>query len=985
MANFKILIEFSLLVFICCNFLCSVVINAASCLHVERNALLSFKDGLDDPSGRLSSWVVGVDCCKWEGVDCDEKTGRVVSLKLQNPFPDNPDAGFGLTAGNLNSSLASLKQLGYLDLSMNNFGGISIPGFFGSFEKLRYLNLSGSSFGGTFPPQLGNLTDLVYLDLSNSISDQVANDLNWISTLSSLKHLNMGNVNLNLSAHNWLENVNMLPSLIELHLPNCALTNLPPSLPLVNLTSLSVLELSSNGFVNSTFPTWLFNLSNLTYLNLYSNGLQGTIPDGISSLKFIEHIDLSFNGYIMGKLPKDLGNLCNLRKLLLSGTQFEGEIGDLIDGFSSCVNTSRLEELDLGYNQLGGFLPKSLGRLSNLKYLTLSDNSFLGDIPESIGNLSSLVELSVSNNQMNGSVPESLGKLSALSVLDLSKNPWNGVITEMHFLNLSSLKQLSIMGTTPKINFVIDINPDWIPPFRLEYIDIKSCQVGPRFPSWLRNQNKINYLVLKNTMISDVVPDWFLNLNLSLRWFELAYNNLSGEVPNRFVFEEGTFLDLGTNRFEGPLPMFSSNISTFYLSNNLFHGTIPANIGQLMPMLTNFDVTNNSLHGIIPASFGEIQTLTSLQLSRNNFSGEIPDLIWEGWLTLYIIDLSFNKLTGKIPSSIGTLSWLMFLSLSNNKLDGQIPPSLQNCTKMKKLDLENNMFTGQVPSWIGEKLSILLILKLRSNRFNGGIPKQLCGLSDLHILDLAQNGLSGTIPLCLSNLTGMATEIDVARYEGELNVFVKGRDLVYKDTLFLVNLIDFSDNNLSGSIPNIFSNLSRLGSLNLSSNHLTGEIPDDIGSLYRLETLDLSRNQLSGPISVSLASMTALNHLNLSYNDFSGRIPTSNQFNTFDSSTYMNNPRLCGRPLTVPCAGDPDQTSSPPTVTDDEEEENWFEMRWFIVSMVLGFTIGFWGFFGTLIIKQSWRICFFGFVDEKLLDAAVGVRRLRKKLKSKRV
>uniref|UniRef100_F6HAB4 Leucine-rich repeat-containing N-terminal plant-type domain-containing protein n=1 Tax=Vitis vinifera TaxID=29760 RepID=F6HAB4_VITVI len=58
------------------------------CLEVEKEALLKFKQGLTDPSGRLSSWV-GEDCCKRRGVSCYNRTGCVIKLKLGNPFPNS--------------------------------------------------------------------------------------------------------------------------------------------------------------------------------------------------------------------------------------------------------------------------------------------------------------------------------------------------------------------------------------------------------------------------------------------------------------------------------------------------------------------------------------------------------------------------------------------------------------------------------------------------------------------------------------------------------------------------------------------------------------------------------------------------------------------------------------------------------------------------------------------------------------------------------
>lgn len=918
----------------------------SGCVDVEIRALLKFKDGLTDDAAQLSSWA-GNDCCKWVGVSCDNRTGQVVGLKIHR------------LGGEINSSLLELKHLNFLDLSMNNFEGTKIPSFIGSFQKLSYLNLSNSSFGGLIPPHLGNLSSLLSLDLELYTTDPIHNDIKWISSLSSLRYLNLAGLDLSKAADYWLQTLNMLPFLIELHLPQCSLSNLPLSLPYANFTKLSVLDLSNNAF-NSTIPQWLFNLTGLVHLDLQSNNLYGELPHEIATLTSLKTLDLSQNSYIKDRLPKQLGNLCNLQKLKLSFNKFTGDITDFLDGLMNCTNV-KLETLDLGYNDLTGELPDSLGILKNLRYFELWDNSFQGSIPKSIGELSSLEEFYLSNNQMNGDVPETLGKLSTLRVLDLSENPWRGIITEIHLMNLSSLKQLQINNLSPEISLIFNISADWIPPFQLEYLYLRSCQLGPKFPLWLKNQSQLNTVVLNNAGISDIIPQWFLDLNLLINEFDVAYNQLTGKVPNSLKFQSPSTVDLSSNFFSGSLPLWSLNVSKIYLRSNLFSGPIPYNIGELMPLLTDLDISYNSLNGSIPLSIGNLSSLTTLVISNNKLSGKIPEF-WNQTPFLYILDMSNNTLSGKIPSSIGSLQTLKFFVLSNNNLYGKLPSSLKNCTLMESLDIGYNFFSGNLPNWIGESMQSLLILRVRNNSFSGKIPSKICTLSNLHILDLSQNNFSGVIPSCVGNLTGFTLDLtseDVKRYEGKLNVISKGRVLEYNTFLYIVNSLDLSRNNLSGEIPNELMSLHRLWTLNLSFNHMTGNIPQTIDNLVILETLDLSNNEFSGPIPSTMASLTFLAHLDLSYNNLSGRIPSSNQFNTFiEPSIYEGNLELCGAPLKKECT-----SQSPNANRDQDEEEDGFESVPFLIGMGLGFFVGFWVICGTLVVKQSWRLAYFQLFD----------------------
>jgi hypothetical protein len=75
----------------------------------------------------------------------------------------------------------------------------------------------------------------------------------------------MSYVNLS-KASNWLQVMNMLPSLSELRLSDCELDKYDP-IPYVNFSSLTVLE---NNFFYSSFD-WINSLTSLVTLDLKYN------------------------------------------------------------------------------------------------------------------------------------------------------------------------------------------------------------------------------------------------------------------------------------------------------------------------------------------------------------------------------------------------------------------------------------------------------------------------------------------------------------------------------------------------------------------------------------------------------------------------------------------------------------------------------------------------------------------------------------------
>ena len=944
------------------------------CIKEERMALLKIKKDLNDTSNCLSSWV-GKDCCNWNGIECDNRTGNIFKLDLGHSNICTGVLSSSPLGGKLNPSLVDLKHLSHLDLSFNDFKGVPIPEFIGSLYMLNYLDLSNANFSGMVPTHLGNLSNLHYLDISTSLSSLTVSDLSWLSALSSLQYLRMDYVNITNSPHKLFRVVNKMSSLSELHLASCNLGAFPPSYPFLNITSLSVLDLSGNPF-NSSMPSWLFNMSTLTRLNLYASSLIGPIPS------------------MLGRW-----NLCKIQDLDLGFNDLTGDITKIIEALS-CSNQS-LEFLDLSFNQLTGKLPNSLGQFTNLYDLDLSRNSVnsrtgvSGPMPISIGNLSNIGSLNLDRNMMNGTIPESIGQLTNLYSLNLLQNFWEGTMTNIHFHNLSNLISLSV--SSKYISFALKVTNDWVPPFEdLDHVEISSCQVGPTFPMWLKDLNSLSEVILENVGISEVIPHWFYNMSSQISHLDFSHNKISGYFPKEmnFTASKSPTIDFSFNELKGSVPLWSG-VSALYLRNNLLSGMIPTNIGKEMPHLQYLDLSNNYLNGTIPQSLNRIQGLSYLDLSNNFLVGEIPQF-WKGMQSLQIIDLSNNSLSGGIPTSICSPPLLFILELSNNNLSKNLSSAFQNCTGMKTLSLENNKFFGSLPNEITKNLPLLAELLLRGNTLTGSIPEELCRLPFLHLLVLAENNISGSIPACLGDVHGFKLPptyfiylmysfafSGYVPYTRHIELVQKGRTTEYLNQSPVQSIIDLSKNNLFGEIPEKIAQLIHLGALNLSWNQLTGNIPNNIGSLTNLESLDLSHNHLSGPIPPSMASITFLSLLNLSYNNLSGQIPTANQFGTFNELSYVGNQGLCGPPFPTNC------TSLSPAIGEqnrkredgvDGDEDN--ERLGLYASIAIGYITGFWIVCVSLVLKRSWRHAYFNFVydmrDKLLVLMAVNLARLKR-------
>ncbi|CAL4946850.1 unnamed protein product [Urochloa decumbens] len=280
-----------------------------------------------------SSWEASNDPCgkQWDGITCNN--GRVTSMRLSSIN----------LQGTLSDSIGQLSELVYLDLSSNSGLSGQLPTSIGNLKQLTTLILAGCSFTGGIPQELGNLVQLSFLALnSNNFTGRIPASIGLLTNLF------------------WLD--------------------------------LAENELSGPIPISSTTSPGLDLLTHTKHFHFNKNQLTGTLNGLFSPSMRLEHI-LFDNNQLSGPIPAELGSITSLQILRLDKNRFTGTVPTNI---SNLVNLNGLNFAD---NQLRGTMP-DLSTLIKLNAIILSNNAFNGTL-EMTGNISQqLQRVNLLNNRI---------------------------------------------------------------------------------------------------------------------------------------------------------------------------------------------------------------------------------------------------------------------------------------------------------------------------------------------------------------------------------------------------------------------------------------------------------------------------------------------------------------------------------------------------------------------------------------------------------
>ncbi|KAG9447169.1 hypothetical protein H6P81_013297 [Aristolochia fimbriata] len=446
---------------------------AGKCHPDDEAGLLAFKAAVaGDPSGMLSTWKAGTDCCKWFGVDC-QQSDRVVTLS-RGGQPNDPKSFLSGTFPPSFSKLQSLTGIYFSDLK--NLTG-PFPAAFFKMPKLVYIYIENCGLTGPIPADIGRMSQLGALSLAqNRFYGPIPAS---ISSLTGLSQLNLGG---NLLTGGVPAGITKLTQLGVLLLERNQLSG-----PLPNFDSfrnLRFLGLSHNKF-SGPFPASIASLSqNLAYLELGSNQFTGKIPDFLGNFRTLDTLDLSRNGF-SGVVPKTFKNLTKIFNLDLSHNNLVDPFPQLgVRGIESldlshnkfhlgripswvtsspiiyslklanCGIKMKLDEwkpsetyfydyIDLSFNEITGSPVKLVNSTQYLKGFWMSGNKLQFKMTD-LKLPTTLEELDLSQNLVFGSIPGSVAKLKKLNV---SKNRLCGRIPKTNFPASAFADNLCLCGS----------------------------------------------------------------------------------------------------------------------------------------------------------------------------------------------------------------------------------------------------------------------------------------------------------------------------------------------------------------------------------------------------------------------------------------------------------------------------------------------------------------------------------------------------------
>uniref|UniRef100_A0A667Y5W5 Toll-like receptor 22 n=1 Tax=Myripristis murdjan TaxID=586833 RepID=A0A667Y5W5_9TELE len=539
-----------------------------------------------------------------------------------------------------------LSRLRVLTLTINDISQVD-DGAFVHLVALRELSMAGND--------LENITDNMFIGLSNlSVLQLTGNIIEFISPSA----------------------FDSLLSLRVVMLDSNSLYRMADILPILRLPNIEELYIQNNELTTFQSADLPFNTSsNLRALNIFLNPLKNfsVTADVFPRLQFIGVSGVTADW--QWDVP-DRSSLSRLTMLAVGGTQLR-----ILDILTS---------LDLSINGLTKLYRDSLSSMKQLRNLRLTSNH-LSETPAAVRVLSKLEVLDLGFNDIGKLSCSDFFNLTHLEELYLNHNNIDK-LSECIFQNLNNLKVLSLAG-----NFLITCGDAFKTGLqKLESLDLSGNYLKKIRNGDFRSLSSLKSLNLEsNTTFADVDNgafkglDKLLTLSLSLK--TRSYDVITGlqHLRNLSIRIDFPLNTTPTVSLGAPLPSLK-RLRMSSLRRHFFGVVQDLLVG--LESLEHCAFENFHISLSDPDTFKQTPRLKTLRIVQTDLSDVSPELFWQ-IPNLEALDFSDSKLKSLDFLGQANLSRLTWLKVSESELTVINETVFRFLPALTYLDMIGNPFT----------------------------------------------------------------------------------------------------------------------------------------------------------------------------------------------------------------------------------------------------------------------------------------------------
>ncbi|KPI87399.1 putative GP46-like surface antigen [Leptomonas seymouri] len=423
-----------------------------------------------------------------------------------------------------------------------------------------------------------------------------------------------------------------------------------------------------------------------------------------------------------GTLPASWGRLTQMQKIWLSGNALEGTLPAEWSGMTS------LRFLYLDKNALTGTLPAAWGAMNKMEVLMMSLNHLSGTLPSEWSGMKVLRNIHAENNALTGPLPSSWSALTYMKSVMLTNNTLSGTLpaewSSMKPLVTIAVGNNALTGTLPA---------EWGSLRRVYHVDLFANHLSGSLPaSWSSMRMVKSNLHLQGNNFCGCVPtEWAGVLTPTV---DVAVSSKTCTTTNACGRPSSSSTATSTST-ETPMTDEQRNTLKFLRA----FAPMDASLAALWTgnSYCGWKYVSCPAEGSVQLDLSSLKLTTAVSLMKaaampkalaSTASVSLPELAADvDGQQVAVTEVSVygkgSRVAGTLPASWGRLTRLQTLRLQGNAISGTLPSAWSGMASLRNLDVSGNPLSGSVPVSWGE-MSSRTSVNLKGTSLCGCLPAE---------------------------------------------------------------------------------------------------------------------------------------------------------------------------------------------------------------------------------------------------------------------